>query len=501
MDELVHHFLDHSAERFPDKKAVFHGEESATYAEIVQAANRLANLLKEEGLKKSDRVLMAMENSIASIISYYAIIKAGGVVVEVPDKSTQSEVSYFINDCKPRIGIFSKASARRLDGISIPMIITPAMEFANPNGRYIEWDKANQLPATDPAIEIKDNELVSIVYTSGSTGKPKGVMLSNRNISSNTSSIISYLGITSADRIMVVLPFYYVYGKSLLNPHFKVGGSLVINNRFAFPNVVVDEMQNKEVSGFAGVPSTFAILLNRSIFPKTRIPTLRYVTQAGGSMAPALTARLMEVLQGTDLYIMYGATEASPRLTYVPPGRLKDKLGSIGIPIPDVSISIKDEHGKELPPGVEGNICATGPNIMQGYWGDEQETGKVIKPWGLITGDIGYKDEEGYFYTTGRKKEMLKVGGERISPKEIEDVLIESKLVHETAVIGRPDDFLYEVPEAFIVPIDPKTFDLEDVKTYTKQRLSVHKHPKYWHIVKSMPKKSSGKIDKEALKK
>ena len=148
---------------------------------------------------------------------------------------------------------------------------------------------------------------------------------------------------------MAALPFYYVYGKTLLNTHFMAGGSVVINNRFAFPNAVVKEMVEKEVTGFAGVPSTFAILMNRSTFTKTHIPTLRYVTQAGGTMAPALTGRLMEHLKSTELYIMYGATEASARLTYLTPDRLiKDKLGSIGIPIPDVRITIRDDMGQEL---------------------------------------------------------------------------------------------------------------------------------------------------------
>jgi acyl-CoA synthetase (AMP-forming)/AMP-acid ligase II len=301
---------------------------------------------------------------------------------------------------------------------------------------------------------------------------------------------------------MAVLPFNYVYGKTLLNTHFMVGGSLVINNRFAFPNSVIQDMIKKEVTGFAGVPSTFAILLNRSIFTKTPIPSLRYVTQAGGAMAPALTKRLIEILGNVSLYIMYGATEASARLTYLPPERLlEDKLGSIGIPIPGVEITIRDNEGTVLPPFAVGNICAGGENIMQGYWKDEEETAKALKPWGLVTGDLGHMDDEGFIYLTGRKKDMLKIGGERVSPKEIEEGLIESGMVHEVAVTGHPDEYLSEVPEAFIVPLDDKTFDLEALKSFIARRLASHKHPKYWNVMRVLPKKPSGKIDKEALKK
>lgn len=501
MAELVHHHLEETASRTPDKIALYHGEVTASYAQIDASANRLARLLIEQGLKPGDRVVMVMENSFESVRAYYAILKAGGVAVEVPDRSTRSEVAYFLENSGARIGMLSKASAGRLAGIEAPLIIGPDIPFDNPGGAYVPWSHIDSMPVTRPDVDVTPKDLAAIVYTSGSTGKPKGVMLSHANLCANTASIIRYLGLTPDDRAMVILPFHYVYGKTLLNTHFASGGSIVINNRFAFPNSAVDEMVKKECTLFAGVPSTFAILLNRSIFARTAIPSLRIVTQAGGAMAPALTQRLRDCLTSARLFVMYGATEASARLSYLPPERLTDKLGSIGIPIPNVEITVRDDTGALQPPHAEGNICATGPNIMQGYWQDPDETAKSLKPWGLVTGDLGYKDAEGFIFLTGRKKEMLKVGGERVSPKEIEDTIIASHLVHEAAVIGRPDELLYEVPEAFIVPIDPKTFRLEAVSAFVQEQLSHQKQPRYWNIVDSLPKKSSGKIDKEALKK
>lgn len=500
MGGVVHRFLEAAARRSPDTIAVFHGEISATYHEIDAGANRIAHCLIQSGLQPGERVVVVMENSPDSIQAYYGILKAGGVSVEVPDRSTPSEAAYFIGNCGARACILSKASAGRLAGIDIPLIIGPDMDSGHPGAAYIPWSNLQNQPEDSPAREIDPGRLAAIVYTSGSTGKPKGVMLTHANLCANTLSIVSYLGLTPEDRAMVILPFHYVYGKTLLNTHFATGGSIVINNRFAFPNVVVDEMVKKSCTVFAGVPSTFAFLLNRSTFSRTALPDLRIVTQAGGAMAPALTQRLRDTLKSARLYVMYGATEASARLSYLPPERLTDKLGSIGIPIPGVEIDARDDQGCLKAPYEEGNICARGPNIMQGYWDDPDETAKALKPWGLVTGDLGYRDDEGFFFLTGRKKEMLKVGGERISPKEIEDAIIASRLIHEAAVIGRPDELLNEVPEAFIVPIAPQTFRLEDLSAYVQEQLAPQKQPRYWNIVKGLPKKSSGKIDKEALK-
>lgn len=501
MPGLVHGFLESSARLHPDKTALLEGASTATYAEIESLANRLSRTLKASGLEKGDRVLMVMESSLESVVTYYGVLKAGGVCVEVSDRTTLAEASYYLENSGARICILSKASAGRLNDIEAPVVIGPDAPFTCTSLKKITWDEVRSEDDSPLGEVVLETDLAAIVYTSGSTGRPKGVMLTHKNLCTNTASIVSYLKLTEADRVMAVLPFYYVYGKTLLNTHFMVGGSIAINSRFTFPNSVIKDMVEKEVTGFAGVPSTFAILLNRSIFTKTQIPTLRYVTQAGGAMAPAITKRLIECLGKASLFIMYGATEASARLTYLPPERLlKDKLGSIGVSIPGVEITIRDNDGNALKPFEVGNICAFGQNVMQGYWKDPEETAKALKSWGLVTGDLGHKDEEGFIFLTGRKKDMLKIGGERVSPKEIEEAIIESGMVHEAAVIGKPDEYLSEVPEAFVVPIDEKSFDLEALKLFTANRLAAHKHPRGWNIMRSLPKKPSGKIDKEALK-
>jgi acyl-CoA synthetase (AMP-forming)/AMP-acid ligase II len=463
-------------------------------------SSRCAHLLRKAGLAKGDRVLMAMENSIESAAFYYGVLKAGGVCVEIHDRSTPDETAYFVRDSGARILVLSKAAARRLGDVDIPTLVSPEALPERSSRTVFRWDEMDTMSDDPPKISLDEQDLAAIVYTSGSTGHPKGVMLTHGNLHANTESIVASLGLVETDRVMSVLPFYYVYGKTLLNTHVCVGGSVVIDNRFAFPSAVVKAMVEKEITGFSGVPSSFAMLLNRSTFPNTHIPTLRYVTQAGGAMAPSLTRRLLDHLGAVPLFVMYGATEAAARLTYLPPDRLRrDKLGSIGIPIPGVEVTVRDDEGKELAAGEVGNLCATGPNIMRGYWQDPEETDRALKPWGLVTGDIGYRDEEGYLFLTARKKEMLKVGGERVSPKEIEDAILASGMVHEAAVVGAPDDLLYEVPAAFVVPIDEASFHQPSLQSHVAQRLAGHKHPRFWHVRTSLPKKPSGKIDKKAL--
>jgi long-chain acyl-CoA synthetase len=356
-------------------------------------------------------------------------------------------------------------------------------------------------PEEPVSAGITDADLAAIIYTSGSTGEPRGVMLTHRNFVANARSIVSYLWLTAADRVMCVLPFHYVYGLSLLHTHLMVGGSLVIENRAGYPNVVLAGMQQHEVTGFAGVPSTFTLMLHRSNIAEAQLPHLRYVTQAGGGLPPARITEWLERGPKADFYVMYGATEAAARLAYLPPADLPRKLGSIGRPIPEVEIAVITESGEQAKPGQVGELVARGPNISPGYWNRPEETSLRFGPMGYRTGDLGYADEEGYLFLVGRQHDMIKVGAHRVGMKEIEDVLNQHPAVSEAAVVAAPHHLLGEVPLAFVVLKERQVDAQSTLRAFCADRLALYKVP-YRVVVKDqlpvLP--GSGKLDRTSLR-
>lgn len=526
--KFVHNFLEDSAELFPDKPAFFASGNWHTYREINKQANRLAHYLISIGINKRNRVALLIENSIEYVVTYYAILKVGAITVALNTDSTAKDIEYILNDCEVTLLIASQKLFRNAKELleNTPLPTASPLTKGGQRGVSKSWQKKvliwsnpknivldqsatkvvilpaalDKLPETSPNIQIIDLDVASIVYTSGSTGKPRGATLTHLNIVTNTRSIIEYLQLTSEDRIMVVLPFYYIYGKSLLNTHFFVGGSVVVDNRFLYPNVVLKTMQEQEVTGFSGVPSTFTILLNRSDLRNQKFESLRYVTQAGGAMAPAVQKDIADIFSPAKLFIMYGATEASARLSYLDPKDLPRKWGSIGKAIPNVELFVADEQGNRLPPGEHGEIVARGSNIMPGYWNHPEETEKVLRNGLYWTGDIGEMDDEGFIYVVGRSKDMIKVGGNRVSAKEIEEALHEHPDVTEVAVIGVPDDVLGEVVKAFIVLKNGRTITNDELSVFLKDKIALYKIPKFYEYREMLPKNKSGKILKLKLK-
>jgi acyl-CoA synthetase (AMP-forming)/AMP-acid ligase II len=273
----------------------------------------------------------------------------------------------------------------------------------------------------------------------------------------------------------------------------------VLDNSFAYPAKILNTMQELEVTAFAGVPSTFSILLRKSDLKNRKFPCLRMVTQAGGGMAPAVQKEAADAFHPARLYVMYGSTETSPRLTYVEPEELPFKWGSIGRAIPNVEVIVADNAGNRCPPGAKGEIAARGSNIMMGYWKDPEATAQVMLNGYYYTGDLGYADEDGYIFLTGRSKDIIKAGGNRVSAKEIEDAIAEIPGVLESAVIGVPDELLGEAIKAFIVPSSPSLTE-DFVKERLVARLPAFKLPKFIELHQSLPKNQSGKILKSVLR-
>jgi len=511
---VIHKFLSEIAYKMPDKVAVIQGKRCVTYGDLYLGVSRLAAFLLDRGVQVSDRVAIMILNSPEYIISYLGVQQAGGISVALNPQYSAYELKKIFDNCLPDVLVverkYLKAVMKTIDnGTSLKTLIIvdsqgmkgPSL-ISNKKEKVISGISCFNLQDilknaknenTYPAITEKD--IASIHYTSGTTGEPKGVMLSHSNFITNANSIIKYLNLTEDDRAMVVLPFYYSYGTSVLTTHIKVCGSLVLENSFMYPNVVLDKMVEEEVTGFAGVPSTFAILLNRSNIRNYSFSKLRYVTQAGGPMPPGHTRELAEILSDTEIYIMYGQTEATARLTYLPPEDLLKRPGSIGKPVPAVEIELiktKDVEEKEI-------VC-TGGNVMVGYWNDPEETKKVLRGGRLYTGDTARMDDEGYLYIVGRKSDMIKSGAHRISPKEIEEIILEMPEVHEAAVVGIEDEVMGESIKAVIVLKDGLKMEAKKVQKHCMQKLAPFKIPKEVVFVKDYPRTSSGKVQKHLLK-
>lgn len=506
---LIHHFLTHGAEAHPDRCFIVDGKAKATYGDIASGAERTARILQDAGLARGDRVGLLAHNSIFYVENYYGILKAGGIVVSLNTAADGPTLQHFLADCSARMlivgprleKVVSDAAATLPD---LEVIISPRLEKLGVLPAHIRGISSMDNPpkgqistSERPLIDL---DIAAIIYTSGSTGKPRGAVLSHRNIVSNTQSIVEYLELAGTDRVLAILPFYYVYGKSLLNTHALAGGSVVIENRFMFPNTALDTLEQEQCTGLSGVPSTFAILLNRSNLAQRELPALRYVTQAGGPMSPELTRRLAATLRGRKVFVMYGATEASARLSYLAPEDLPKKIGSIGKAIPNTEILILRDDGREAAVDEVGEIVARGSNIMQGYWGDPEETAAVLDKHGYHTGDLGKRDAEGFFWVVGRKKDMIKAGAHRISAKEIEDVILEFTEVHECAVIGIPDEILGEAIKAYVVFRESGEDKCAELADFLKRKLPLFKLPKSIEAISDLPKNESGKIMKQVLR-
>ncbi len=505
--QFIHHFLENSAAHYPEKIALIHEEMRICYADLNVQANSLAHWLADSGVEPGDRVVILLTNGPEYVVSYYGILKAGAVAVPVSTDIRPEGLMSILRELEAKVLISSNRFERMLltSGLSsadirMLLFVNPRMKWSASGLSVSVWDEVVQGANAAPNLKdgVTSSSLASIIYTSGSTGKPKGVMLSHINIVSNVNSICQYLKLTSKDIQMVVLPFFYVMGKSLLNTHVAVGGTLIINNRFAFPAAVIKQMADEGVTAFSGVPSTYAHLLHRSPLAayRDRLTTLRYCSQAGGHMPHRLKLKLKQTLPDhTDIFIMYGATEAGARLSYLPPDQVGTRINSIGKAIPGVELKIVGPGGEELGINQKGEIVGQGPNIMMGYWKSPEDSKKVLSSLGYHTGDIGYRDVDGYFFITGRRDNLIKVGGHRINTLEVEDIIIESDKVSEVVVIGVPDSLLGNRLTAFAVA---KTNDYQEAELhrFCHQHLPSYKVPAEIHFVRSLPLKANGKVDK-----
>jgi acyl-CoA synthetase (AMP-forming)/AMP-acid ligase II len=490
-------YVFEKSKKCKEKIAIFHKDDQITYSELLSLILKISHKIDTLNINPDEKIILMGDNSLFFVASYFAIIGSGRVLIPIHPDFGETNFTYVCQSCEVHTFFIQKKYWKRFNGYGVNSEIIFTDQDINGTINIFDLEiKKGKIHAVE-----EKNEIAIIFFTSGSTGTPKGVMLSHYNLRYNTSSIIEYLKLNSSDRVMVVLPFSYVFGASLLHTHLRIGGQIVINNFFMFPGKVLKEINDKKCTVFAGVPSVFSILLRRSPLKKMKFPTLRIVQQAGGKLTKTYIKELMEALPNSQIFIMYGQTEATARISYLQPNLLQSKLGSIGKGIPGTSIEVLKSNGEPVKPGEIGEIVASGGNIMIGYWKDPEATRKVLKQGKLYTGDLGTVDNDGYVYLTERSSEFIKVGGFRVGPKEIENVISELDSIAEVAVIGIFDELLGEAIKAFVSLSNNATISKKDIISFCQKKSPPHKVPKEIEIMKTLPKNISKKIDKVLLKK
>ena len=468
------------------KDFVLGGREKISFHKLWKDSLQLAAFIRRE-VSENQNILLISENSVFFITAYLAIMKSGNVCVPLNPAIEKENLKYIISEIKSaHVFIPEKLKLKHdVSGLKV----------------WTENDTATtQIISEDAFVfqtrKFDEQRTAQILFTSGSTGKPKGVMLSHKNLMANTGSIVEYLGLGSKDIMEVVLPFYYCYGLSLLHTHLRVGGSVVLNNHFIFLGTVINDLRKYSCTGFSGVPSHFQILLRKSkSFTKTDFPDLKYVTQAGGKLHDAFIREFVEAFPDKQFFVMYGQTEATARLSYLPPELVLEKIGSIGKGIPGVKLEVFNQNGKPVKTDEIGEIVARGNNIMLGYLNDSEGNKQTLKNDWLHTGDMARKDKDGFIYLVARKKEIIKVGGKRISPKEIEEVIVSVPEVVDCTIEGIYDELLGEAIKAVVVLKDgtPEDVGKEMILKACTSNLSKFKIPQIFAFKNRLDVNEAGK--------
>lgn len=491
---LIQSYLQQAFLSFPDKTALVYGQERVSYGELYSRSEKICQWLLQNDLKVGDRVALLTEQPCEYIAAYFGVLDAGGIVVGLNTQTSNHALQLVLENSDISIVLSHKKFLKH----SSVAKMAPSVRLFETNIPAL-WENDTEVE-TQAHPQLSTEDICQIIYTSGTTGTPKGIMLRHRNLIANTQSVIEYLELTVQDTVMAVLPFFYSYGNSVMLTHIGVGATLVVNQSFTYPNVILDQMVKEEVTGFSGVPSSFAILLHRSAVRERSFPKLRYLTQAGAPMSPTLAKDLSSVFKGANIFIMYGQTEASSRLSYLDPERLKDKAGSIGKAIPGVKLTVCRPDGSATEPGELGEIVATGENVMAGYWQNPEETAQVLKNDRLWTGDLAKVDNDGFIFIESRKTDMIKSGSHRIGPKEIEETILQLPSIHEVAVVGWPDEILGEKIVAFVVFKDGCDVAQKEILHHCRRNLPAFKVPHQITFISDLPKTVSGKVQKIKLK-
>ena len=479
------------AQKHAHKTAIFWGDREIAYAEILAQSRNIAwHLQTRFGVKPGDRVALWLKNRPEFPMSVFGILHTGAVVVPINNFLKPAEVGYILNDG------------------GIDLVITDAelgaheqeLTSARPTLKVLRVEEFSELRNPQSAIRNcarSEKDLAVIIYTSGTTGKPKGAMLSHGNLLHNVESCRIVLESVPDDSFAVILPLFHTYMMTVgIFLPFTAGGSIVLVKSLHPPRAMLQEIFSRRATILPAVPSFYRMLLSAQL--PTPIPIRIFIS--GSAPLPMQTLQEFEKKFGVPLIEGYGLSEASPVVSKNPLHSVR-KAGSIGIPVAHVEMSVQNENGKMLGVGETGEICVRGGNVMMGYWNQPEETKKVFRNGWLLTGDVGHRDADGYYYITDRMKDMLIVNGINVYPREIEEVIYHFPGVKEAAVIGVPDERRGEQAVAFVAAAEGQTLDEKALHDFIRSKLADYKTPKQINILPALPKNATGKILKTELRK
>ncbi len=518
MQTLLGHTLRSSCERVPDRIALTYGNAQLTYAQTLAAATRFAAQLIDRGIGRMDRVAIYAEKRFESVVAMYGAALAGAVYVPANPLLKAEQVGHIAKDCATRVLVTTPERLVLMEDVlkSTPSIDTvvitgdaTAFVPARPGLAILSWPSESPDDRVLRPHRIIDGDVAAILYTSGSTGRPKGVVLSHRNIVAGAQSVSEYLSLTEEDRLLAVLPLSFDYGMNQVTSAFLCGGTAVLMNHL-FAKDVIAAVDKYKITGLAAVPPLW-IQLSQLNWPPSVTEHLRYITNSGGAMPHDTLDKLRRALPKTKPFLMYGLTEAF-RSTYLDPAEVDRRPDSIGKAIPNAEILVVRPDGTPCDPDEPGELVHRGVHVALGYWNDPEKTAERYKPVpgqdpGLVipelavwSGDTVRRDEEGFLYFVGRRDEMIKTSGYRVSPTEVEEAIYSMNLVGEAAAMGVKHP---QIGQAIVLvtalPTSPDVTP-ERIKAECHKRLPTFMVPHHIEISPiALPRNPNGKIDRKAL--
>lgn len=510
---LLQEYMGRSAAAAPEKTSLVFRKQRFTWAEVHAQAGRIANALRSLGVQRGDRVALYLDNSPELAIGIFGALAADGIFVVVNAQTKADKLAYVLNDCRARVLVTDRilephyaeaiAQAKHLEHALIADLgdgpakigATACHDFTRTIAAAAPtWPEPKQIPS----------DLAAIIYTSGSTGDPKGVMLTHHNMVSAAESITTYLENRADDIVLCVLPLSFDYGLYQWLMTNLLGSTLVLEQSFNYPAAILKTIEAEKVTGLPVVP-TIASILRQWEEKGARLENIRYVTNTAAALSLTHIETLKRLCPNARLYSMYGLTECK-RVCYLPPSLLDQKPLSVGVPMPNMEVFVVGPDGKELPPDEVGELVVRGPHVMRGYWEKPEITAEWLKPspnipnemW-LWTGDQFKRDADGHLYFVGRKDDIIKTRGEKVSPKEVENAVYALPGVQDAAVVGQRDDILGQAIRVFLVLTEGTTYTPRDVIQHCAARLEAFMVPKYVTFVSSVPKTPSGKITKKNI--